>query len=406
MNELELCRQVNGKVWVGLDVHKKTCTATAFDPEGREVASWEFATTPSMLDEFANGLPRGAGIGLEASTTGKAVYRRLAGTGLDVAMASPRKLKMIVESDDKSDPRDSFHLGHLRRTGYFPSCYVPPMELQRVRDIVHFRMGLGNQVAAVKNKVHALVSKNLLDHELEAYSDIFGRSGLEKLVSLPFPDDDRTILDAYLEQLITLASQEEKTTEEMARLASGQRDVELLMTIPGVDFYSALAIIGEIGDVKRFPNKKKLASYAGVVPKSKKSGEVDKKHLPVRRGNDVLKYFLCCGVQGSLRAKNPSKVARFYKKKAKQIGAGKAEVAAARMLAGIIWRMLTDGAPYKEEDEALTARKKKRMERRAKALANPVSVDDLKKRADELIRKEETLRRLPAPQEVSCQGAR
>lgn len=401
MNELELCRQVNGKVWIGLDVHKKTCTATAFDAEGGEVTSWEFATTPAVLDEFVKGLPQGAAIGLEASTTGKAVYRRLAGAGLDVEMASPRHLKAIVESDTKSDPRDSFHLGHLRRTGYFPRCYVPPMDLQRVRDIVRFRMDLGHQVGAVKNKIHALVSKNLLDHELEEHSDIFGRSGLQKLVSLPFPADDSAMLDAYLEQLVTLASQEEKTTEEMARLAAGNRDVELLMTIPGVDFYSALAIIGEIGDVKRFPDKRKLYSYAGVVPKSKASGEVAKKHLPVKRGNDVLKYFLCCAVMGALRAKKPGKVAKFYKKKAKQIGGAKAEVAAARKLAGIVWRMLTDGVPYEEEDEDLTERKRKRMEHRAKAPAKPVSTDDLKKRADELIRKEDALRRLPAPQEVT-----
>ncbi len=46
----------------------------------------------------------------------------------------------------------------------------------------------------------------------------------------------------------------------------------LLTSIPGIGFFSALLIYAEIGDIKRFPNSKKLCSYAGLVPSIRQSG--------------------------------------------------------------------------------------------------------------------------------------
>ena len=51
------------------------------------------------------------------------------------------------------------------------------------------------------------------------------------------------------------------------------RPVELLMTIPGVGFISALTLYAEICDIKRFSNAEKLAHYAGLVPRVMQSGE-------------------------------------------------------------------------------------------------------------------------------------
>jgi transposase len=50
------------------------------------------------------------------------------------------------------------------------------------------------------------------------------------------------------------------------------RDVKLLMTIPGIGYYSALLVKSEIGDVSRFPFGERLCSYAGLVPSTHASG--------------------------------------------------------------------------------------------------------------------------------------
>ena len=60
---------------------------------------------------------------------------------------------------------------------------------------------------------------------------------------------------------------------ELAQVARDRREVQLLMTIPGVSFYAAVGILAEIGDVRRFPDKQHLASYAGLVPRADNSGD-------------------------------------------------------------------------------------------------------------------------------------
>lgn len=381
--------------WVGLDVHKASCTATLIDTQGRAERSWKFPTSPEELDRFADGLPTPTSVALEASTVGKAVFRRLAQRGLEVHMANPRALSVIATADVKTDARDSYHLAQLLRTNYLPESYVPPMDLDEVRQLVRYRMDLGESVAEVKNKLHALVSRNLFDAFLSDYSDVFGREGLERLVTLPWPANDREVLTAYLERLQFLLRQAEEAERRLARLAEGNHEVELLMTIPGIGFYAALGILGEIGEVCRFPTKKHLYSYAGVVPRADNSGEKVSLHRHVKRGDSVLKFFLTCAVQGALRAKHPNAVAQFYRKKANQLGRPKALVAATRKMAGVVWGVLTHAAPYAEEDPRLTVRKTEDLALKARRpLPPPTSPEELQTLVVELGSKRELLDRL------------
>jgi transposase len=223
---------------------------------------------------------------------------------------------------------------------------------------------------------------------------MFGKAGLQKLVSLPFPGQDRSILKSHLEHLKLLIRQEEQYSEELARIGKGRPDVELAMSIPGIDFYGAIGILGEIGDVRRFATRRKLYSYCGLVPGADNSGEQVSTHRRCKRGNSVLKYFLCNAVQGALRASKPNSIAKFYKKKAKQIGHGKAQVAAARKLAGILWTILMTETPYIEENPALTQRKMARMELKARAPEHHVTTEELNELASNISAKEQVLKRL------------
>ncbi|MCI4319594.1 MAG: transposase [Thermoplasmata archaeon] len=166
------------------------------------------------------------------------------------------------------------------------------------------------------------------------------------------------------------------------------------MTIPGVDYYAAVAIVAEIGDIRRFLNKKQLCSHAGVMPRADNSGERVSQHRSVKKGDAVLKRFLCIAVQGMLRANRDTAIKRFYEKKAKAIGAPKAQVAAARKLACAVWWMLTYNEPFKDEDEELTARKTQRMGVRAREVVPDISEERLKEVGENLIERTPLLDRL------------
>ena len=376
---------------VSLDVHKGSITATRMDPGGQVVRTWVLPTTRSDVLSLVQGIPVATPVILEASTAGKAVAMVLKEKGLELHMAAPN---MIPKPAVKTDKRDSIRLGHLYQSGSMPECYVPPAEIEHLRLLTRNRKDLAHKVTLVKNQVHALVTRNLLDSELKGVSDFFGVSGLRKLVRLALPTEEKAHLARYLEQLELLAQQEDSMQSELAKIAQGRRDVQLLMTIPGVNFYGAVGIIAEIGNIKRFPNKKHLTSYAGLVPRADNSGAKVSEGRPVKKGNMQLKSFLCTAVKGMLKAGEATAVTKFYHVKLKSQPAQKATVDAARKLSAEIWKILTFEVPYSEEDADLTERKGKRMNKLAEELAPAISSEELEALADRLSGKADSLGRL------------
>jgi transposase len=343
---------------------------------------------------------------LEASTAGKAVAMVLNAIGCELHMAAPNK---IPKPAVKTDERDSVRLAHLYQSGSMPECYVPSPEIEHLRLLTRNRKDLAHKVTLVKNQVRALVTRNLLDSEMKGPSNWFGVAGLRKLVGLPLPAEDRAHLARYLEQLELLARQEESMQVELAQVARDRKDLQLLMTIPGVSFYAAVGILAEIGDIRRFPSKQRLASYAGLVPRADNSGEHVGEHLPVKKGNSILKSFLCTALKAMLLANQETAVTRFYREKVKTRPPMLAQVAAARKLSGEVWKILTYQVPYREEDATLTERKEQRMRSIADAPTPEVTPEALGSLAERLSGKSDVLDRLQeeagdSEQEVSDDG--
>ena len=121
---------------------------------------------------------------------------------------------------------------------------------------------------------------------------------------------------------------------------------KLLMTIPGINFYSALMIKAEIGDIERFANANKLCSYAGLIPSTYASADKIRTGRITKRGSKWLRKILIDAVTSGSR--NHNRIGAFYKKLKKSKGTGKAEVAAGRKLCIIIFAILTDQVPFRD----------------------------------------------------------
>jgi transposase len=309
-------------------------------------------------------------------------------------MAAPKEVALIAKSTVKTDKRDSAKLAHLYQAGFLPECYIPPPEIDRMRFVVRQRQDLGRKLSVVKNQVHALVTRNLEDESLSGIADIFGVRGIQKLTHLDLPPEDRAALARYLQQLTFLADQEEELQRTLAHLATDREDVRLLMSIPGVNYYTAVALVAEIGDIRRFSRKSELASYAGLVPRADNSGNFVSSHRHVKPGDMVLKSFLCSAVMGMMLARQETAIKRFYRRKVKQIGQPKAQVAAARKLSAVVWWVLTNRQPYREQDESLTERKEALLDRTAAVRPTEIDGPSLERLGVALSGKVEALDRL------------
>jgi transposase len=271
-------------------------------------------------------------------------------------MAHPAGLRVIAESTQKTDKNDSFHLANLLRMNYLPCSYVPDETYERMRNICRYRVSLGRKMTRIKNEIHALLTRNNIKMK---QTDIFGKNGLENLKSINLNDVDTLLLKSLLEELNYLAEKAQNIEDIMAGLGKHIPEVTQLMTIPGLGYYSAMTILAEIGDIKRFPNPKKLCNYAGLTPRIRDSGDLIIHGRISKKGSPTLRWILVSAAHSVIRCrKGNTKLRKFYKHlikrgKAKQV----AVVALAKKILLIIYAMLTRKTTYEDGDERLTKKK-------------------------------------------------
>ncbi len=125
--------------------------------------------------------------------------------------------------------------------------------------------------------------------------------------------------------------------------------MEILMTIPGISYTSASAILAEIGDINVFPCPKSLVGWSGLAPSLNESaGKSSNGHI-TKKGSKYLRRMLvqCAHVIARCR---PNKLRFFFQRILMRKGKKIAIVALARKLLSIIHHLLKNNENYIEDE--------------------------------------------------------
>ena len=137
----------------------------------------------------------------------------------------------------------------------------------------------------------------------------------------------------------------------MADLASEDEGIRLLMSIPGINYYSAFVITAEIGDHTRFKSAKQLVAYAGLCPRLSQSG-LSKARLGsiTKNGRSRLRWMSVECTNSAIQCNQ--KIQRLYWRVKKRSGStSKAKVAAGRKLLCLCYHLLKTGTVYSESND-------------------------------------------------------
>ena len=343
-------------MYIGIDLHKIYAVVTALDDSGQEVVTTRFRNHLKGWNEFHETFPDGGHVVLEATLNHMEVVDLLEDWGYEVSVAHCKSVRAIATSKTKTDKIDSHVLAKLLQSDFLPTAYVPPKQIREMRELLRHRIHLGRDAVQIKNRIHALLSKQWVTHE---FSDLFGRKGRQFLSSLELPAIPRYVLDSLLKELDVIHREISATQSLLAKYSVKDDDVQRLMQIRGIDFYSAQIIVSEIGDVHRFPSHRQLASYAGIVPTVRNSADKVRHGHITKEGNRNLRWIL---VESAMHAKNTNpKLKRIHARLSKRRGRMIARVAIARHLLRIIYYMLRDKTDYHHIDESLYEDKTKRL---------------------------------------------
>ncbi len=349
-------------VYVGIDVHKKYCQAALMNDNGKLERELRFDNTTEGTKDLVN-LAKSIDPEIKAVLEPSAnywirIYDKLENEGVKIKLNNPLRTKAIAEARIKTDRLDAKTLATLLRGDLVAESYVPTRKNRERRALIRHKASLMHMRVEIKNRIHALLDK----HELtNTHSDLFGKQGLEWLQSLQLPTIDQQILQSNLQILETVTAEIDNVDIQIAKDAVNIEQAKLLMSMPGVDYYAAMILLSEIGDVKRFPTPDKLASWVGLAPQVHQSGETQWTGHITRKGSKRARWILGQCAQ-SARQHDP-RMKNFYERIERKHGPNKATVAVARKMVTIMHVMLTRNEPYRGQNPQLTEQKHKRLDR-------------------------------------------
>lgn len=327
--------------YIGVDLHKKTCFITVMNKLGKIKKQVEIDSEEESVLKFFKKY-RESKVAVESTMNWIPFYESLESLKINVSLSNPLQTKAIASARIKNDKVDSKVLADLLRTNLLPRAYIQPQKIRDLKELVRERANFVEMRTKIKNKIHSVLFKTNNRH---TFTNLYGKAGMEWLKELKLRDIYRQEINRYLDTLNHLNEQINEISIIIEKTAKLDFDCKLLMTIPGISYFSALMIKSEIGDIARFPSASKLCSYAGLIPSTYASANKIRTGRITKRGSKWLRMTLVNIVTSGSR--NHNRIGAYYKKLKKNKGTGKAKVAAARKLCSIIFAILNDQVPFK-----------------------------------------------------------
>ena len=374
----------------GIDVHKKfligtiITTTKGIEPKYQKK---RFSTHNGDINRFADWLNENNCSEVCMESTGKywvPVYNILESKKINVTIANPKWVSAV--KGNKDDTKDSKWIGDLFRLGLVPGSFIPDKDFRVLRELTRYRSKLVSMKSSEKNRFqNAFTVCNVsLDHIV---SDMFGKSASQITDYLlkeekPDPEHCKTLLKGSLKKkadsiaestegcMISpqqkariLIVQEhlnyiDKAIEKVDQIISTMVNkylgvINLLCTIPGLDYHSATTIISEIGiDMSQFGSSKRLCCWAGLTPGNNESAG-KKKSVRIMRAGVYLKPALVEVAHAAVK----STLSPYYKNKFERIskrrGKKRAIIAIARMILTAIFFIISNNSPWNPSDLAL-----------------------------------------------------
>lgn len=390
----------------GIDVAKHCHEICLTDSNGNVVLLMSIDNRKSGVDKLVQNLKRlevqPADVQFCLEATGHywlALYHHLTLLGYKIHVINPIQsdaLRNFYVRKTKTDRKDALLLADLVRFGRIPQTNLASETVLKLQTLSRLRFEFVRQVGGLKNRILGILDRIFPEYP-ECFSNVFIHTSRELLKQFPAPEEladvdlselaaflnehsrgrlgtDRAeqiqalakgtfgvtlALDAFtlelrllLEQIDFIEEQirviEQAIDQVMEELRSPKETPyrHVLETVPGIGPVLAAAIIGEIGDINRFPNARALVAYAGLDATVRTSGQFEgTRNRLSKRGSPVLRHSLWLAAI-SARRFNPELKEFYEKKRSEGKHASVATGAVARRLVHLIYSLWKENRPF------------------------------------------------------------
>ncbi len=260
-----------------------------------------------------------------------------------VVAVAPNQFKVISHSVKKTDPNDARNLALYREKDLLPEVRMKDKTQAQLGSLTQTRDTLVKLRRALKNKVNNILSAHGINLDKEAPSS---EKKLNEILGMKFDAMVKLELEVIIEEIRSLnqsIAELEKTIAEEGSKLEGHKN---LTSIKGIGPLTGSILLSVIGDINDFADEGKLAAYFGIVPRISNFNETERSGRITKRGSKLGRTALVqCARIGQ---RYSPYLKRYYEKIKSRRGTGKAIIALARKLLGIIYRTLKNNWVFED----------------------------------------------------------
>ena len=315
---------------MGLDQHRAQITAEWIDTDTGEVSRARVA--PALRPDVRRFVKRFAGqrleVALEATTGWRFVVEELRAIGADVHLAEPAETaaRRGNKKRAKTDRADARHLRELLMIGRLPESWIPPEHLLDLRARVRLRHTLVDQRGEWQQRIQAA----LHHHGFPQRNGLLTAENRTWLEGLPLPESAQQQVAVALVMIDALDAQSAPITRRLRLYARRQPGCRALMKHYGIGELTAVTILAELGDARRFSSSRHAVRYAGLDITVHQSDQRRAAGHLSRQGPPALRWALFEAAQAARRPGSPDRP--YYDQAAERLGGNRACLALARNL--------------------------------------------------------------------------
>jgi transposase len=308
----------------------------------------------------------------EAGGCGYVLQRQLKEWGIECRVVAPSLIPKAPGDRIKTDRRDARKLAVLFWNDQLTFVHIPEKEEESVRALVRCREARVEDIKRAKHRLlKFLQARGLFYRQGSYWTQKHGRW----LAGLKWEGCDRIVFEQHRAQLEYNLEQLRELDQEIEKIAFAdlyKEKVERLRCFKGIDTVTAMTLVSEIQDFRRFAKAPELMSYLGYVPSEHSSGGNVHRGGITKAGNKRVRRILIesawhyrwnRGASRPLQARRKGqpapviahcqKAERRLSKRFRELAERKdrrqAVVAVARELTGFIWAVM-------QPDEILQAK--------------------------------------------------
>lgn len=282
--------------WIGIDDHADKWTIAHLEGNESELKK-EFEVSPSQaghrrLIAYLKNLEGEVRVVYEAGPCGYELYRRLNQAGVNCQVAAPSLTPRKPGDRVKTNRRDAAKLARYLRSNDLTLISVPDPDREGLRDLTRSREAMQADLTSIRHQISKLLLR---------YGHRYSEGNAWTIRFWTWVGKIQLAGDTQL-VLLEMITTHEQRAAQLARYDARIREaaerpeyasyVAALRTLRGIDILSAMVILAELGDVRRFGSAPQLMAALGLVPAEASTGDKVHRLSITKTGNAHVRHIL------------------------------------------------------------------------------------------------------------------